>query len=84
MDETAYRSALADKLKSLACSGNAAYVVRGLIHARYGDPRIKETGSQAPGLVEAILNPHCPVSAALTEADQAALKKIAKEASGAP
>jgi hypothetical protein len=39
--------------------------------------------AKATGLVEAILKPDCPVSAALTEADKAALKKIAKEASGA-
>jgi uncharacterized protein YjbI with pentapeptide repeats len=86
VDKTQYRSALADQLKSLACSGDkyAAYVVRGLIHARYGDPRIKEAGDQAPGLLEAILKPDCPVSAALTEADKAALKEIAEWASGAP
>jgi uncharacterized protein YjbI with pentapeptide repeats len=76
--ETAYRSALADQLKSLACSGDesAPYIARGLI--AYG--RIKDTGAQAPGLVEAILKPDCPVSAALTEADKAALKKLAREA----
>jgi uncharacterized protein YjbI with pentapeptide repeats len=81
-DETAYRSALADQLKSLACSKdeNAPYIVRGLV--THG--RIKDTGARAPALVEAVLKPDCPVSAALTEADKAALKKIAKEASGAP
>jgi hypothetical protein len=81
VDETSYRSVLADQLKSLACSGdeNAPYIVRGLI----ANERIKDTGAQAPGLVEGILNPDCPVSAALTEADKAAPKKIAKEAGGA-
>jgi hypothetical protein len=81
VDETAYRSALADQLKSLACSGDeyAPYIVRGLI----ANDRIEDTGAEAPGLVEAILKPDCPVSAALTEADKAALIKIAKEASDA-
>jgi uncharacterized protein YjbI with pentapeptide repeats len=78
VDKTAYESALADQLKSLACSGNdsTSYIVRGLI----ANGRIKETGPQSPGLVEAILDPKCPVSAALTDADKAALKKLAEEA----
>jgi uncharacterized protein YjbI with pentapeptide repeats len=82
VDITAYGSALADELNCLACSRdeNALYVVRGLIR----NGRIWETGAQAPGLVEAILKPDCPVSATLTEADKAALKKVAKEAGGAP
>ena len=81
VNETKYRSALADQLESLACSGDkdALYIVRGLIENK----RIKDTGAQAPGLVEAILKPDCPVSAVLTDADKAALTKIAKEASGA-
>jgi uncharacterized protein YjbI with pentapeptide repeats len=80
--ETAYRSASADQLKSLACSGDkdALHIVRGLI----ANSRILVTGAQAPNLVKAILDPKCPVSAALTEADKAALKEIAEEASGAP
>jgi hypothetical protein len=82
VDETAYPKALAAQLKSLACSGerSAPYIVRGLIT----NGRIQATAAQAPGLAEAILKPDCPVSAALTDADKAALKKIAKEASGAP
>jgi uncharacterized protein YjbI with pentapeptide repeats len=80
-NETVYRKTLADQLKSLACSGdeNARYIVRGL----WVNGRIKDTGDLAPCLVEAILKPDCPVSAALTDFDKAALKKIAKEASGA-
>ncbi|MDQ6870236.1 MAG: pentapeptide repeat-containing protein, partial [Pseudomonadota bacterium] len=76
-----YKKALAGELKALACSGDAdaRYVVRGLV--THG--RIKETGAQADRLVEAILKPDCPVSVSLTEADKAALKGIAKEASGA-
>ena len=67
----------------LACSGDAdaIYVVRGILNQ--GRSVITDAGAQAPGLVEAILKPDCPVAAALTEADKAALKKIAKEASGA-
>ncbi len=80
--ETAYKKSLANQLKSLACSGDefAPYTVRGLVW----NDHIKDTGAQAPGLVEAILDPKCPVSADLTEDDKAALKGIAKEASGAP
>ena len=79
--KTAYKMSLADQLKTLACSvdEDALYIVRGLI----ANGRINDTRAKATGLVEAILKPDCPVSAALTEADKAALKKIAKEASGA-
>jgi uncharacterized protein YjbI with pentapeptide repeats len=80
VDRTAYRGALADQLKSLACSGDedALHILHGL--KRNG--RIEATGAEAPSLVEAILKPDCPVSAALTEADRAALKRIANEVSG--
>jgi uncharacterized protein YjbI with pentapeptide repeats len=79
VDETTYEKSFAAQLKSLACYGDedTLYVVRGLIRNRL----IELTHTQAPGLVEAILKPDCPVSA-LTEADKAALKRIAKEASG--
>jgi len=50
--------------------------VRGIID----NDRITDTGAQAPGLVEAILKPDCPVSATLTDADKMALKKLAKDA----
>jgi hypothetical protein len=62
VDETTYRSALANQLKSLACSGaeSAQHIVFGLI--AYG--RLRNKGAQTPGLVEAILKPDCPVSAA--------------------
>jgi hypothetical protein len=73
VDEATYEKSLAAQLKSLACSGeeDAIYIVRGLV-ANY---RIEATGARAPGLVEAILDPKCPVSAALTDFDKAALKK---------
>jgi uncharacterized protein YjbI with pentapeptide repeats len=79
--KTADKMSLADQLKTLACSvdEDAMYIVRGLI----ANGRIKDTRAKATRLVEAILKPDCPVSAALTEADKAALKEIAKEASGA-
>ncbi|MGH6847504.1 MAG: pentapeptide repeat-containing protein [Methylocella sp.] len=75
-----YKKALIGELKALACSGDgdAAYVVRGL--SAYG--RIKDTGGRAAELVDAILKPDCPVSAALTDADKAALGRHAKEARG--
>jgi uncharacterized protein YjbI with pentapeptide repeats len=78
VDETAYKKSLADQLQLLACSGdeNAPYVVRGLM----ANDRIKDTGAQAPGLVDAILKPDCPVSAVLTEQDKANLRALAKEA----
>jgi uncharacterized protein YjbI with pentapeptide repeats len=72
-------TSLAEQLKSLACSGeeDAIYIVRGLI----ANHRIHDTGTaRAPGLVKAILGKDCPVSADLTEADKAALNKLAKEA----
>ena len=79
--KTADKMSLADQLKTLSCSvdEDALYIVRGLI----ANGRINDTRAKATGLVEAILKPDCPVSAALTKADRAALKKIAKEASGA-
>ncbi len=79
--EAAYQKALADELNSLACSldEDAPYILRGLI----ANHRIEATEAKAAGLVDAILKPECPVSAALTEADKAALKKLAKVASGA-
>jgi uncharacterized protein YjbI with pentapeptide repeats len=75
--ETAYKNSLADQLKSLACSEDesASYIVPGLIHER-----IEETSAQAFALVEAILKPDCPVSAALTEADKALLIRLGNEA----
>jgi len=82
VEETAYRSALADQLESLACSNDEAalVIVRGLFQLNF--KRLEAIGTQAPGLIEAILYPkaaqNCPVSAALTEADRAAL--LAKEA----
>ena len=67
-------------MRSLVCQGNNALNdLRGFLYDGY----IKDTGAQAHDLVEAILSKHCPVSTALTDADKAALKRIAKEASGA-
>jgi uncharacterized protein YjbI with pentapeptide repeats len=78
LDPEKYKQTLFSELKALACSGDAdsLYVVRGLMI--YG--RIKDTGAEAPRLVDAILNPDCPVYATLTESDKAALKQLAKEA----
>jgi hypothetical protein len=78
VDETTYKKSLVARLKNLAYSGDESvpYIVRGLV----ANGRIKDTGALAPVLVEAILKPDCPVSAALTDADKAALNKLAKEA----
>jgi uncharacterized protein YjbI with pentapeptide repeats len=75
VDLQAYQIALADELKSLACSGdsNAAYALRGFI----ANDRIPDTGKQAARLVDDILKPDCPVSSELTEQDRATLKKLA-------
>ncbi|MDQ6867023.1 MAG: pentapeptide repeat-containing protein [Pseudomonadota bacterium] len=77
VNEAAYKASLADQLKSLACSedDDALHIVRGLVM----NGPIKNTGAQATGLVEAILKPDCPVSAALTEQDKADLRKLAEE-----
>ena len=77
-NEAAYQKALADDLKSLVCSGDesASYIVRGLVDTR----RISHAGPFAPGLIEDILAPGCPVSTSLTEQDKANLRKLAKEA----
>ena len=81
MAKTADLMSLADQLKTLACAvdEDALYIVRGLI----ANGRIKDTRAKATGLVKAILKTDCPVSAALTEADKAALNSIAEEAGGA-
>jgi Pentapeptide repeats (8 copies) len=85
VDETTYKKSLAAQLKSIACSGDesAPYIVRGLVT----NGRIKDTGAQAPGLVEAIVSPKvahdCPVSAALTEADKVARKSRPERPGGA-
>jgi uncharacterized protein YjbI with pentapeptide repeats len=81
VEQKSVAASLADQLETLACSvdEDALYIVRGLL----ANDRIKDARAKAPDLVEAILSKDCPVSAALTDADKAALTKIAKEASGA-
>jgi uncharacterized protein YjbI with pentapeptide repeats len=70
--------ALKENLQSLACSDDedALYIVRGLV----SNDRIKDTGIQAPALVDAILKTECPVFAYLTDADKAVLKTLKTEA----
>ncbi|HEY8006697.1 MAG TPA: pentapeptide repeat-containing protein [Methylocella sp.] len=77
LDPEKYKQALVTQLKALVCSGDAdaPYVVRGLT----AYDRIKDTGTEAPHLVEGILSPDCPVETALTEADKAALKQLARK-----
>jgi hypothetical protein len=50
------------------------YIVRGLVDTG----RISHAGLFAPGLIENILAPGCPVSTSLTEQDKAKLRKLAK------
>ncbi|HEX3497459.1 MAG TPA: hypothetical protein VHT02_09885 [Methylocella sp.] len=74
---------MADQLNGLVCSGDdsASYIVRGLTRAdSFGNRHVDDAGPFAAGLIESILAPDCPVSAALTEQDKADLKKLAKEA----
>lgn len=77
VDEAAYQEALVRELKKLACSGdeNARHIAR-----EGGRSRISDTGPLAPTLVDDILSPACPVSAALTDEDKVALRTIAKHA----
>lgn len=79
-----YKKALAEELWSLVCSGDddTIDIVRGFIRPETFSSWfiILNTGTQAPALIESILAPTCPVSAALTETDKAALRKLAKRA----
>jgi hypothetical protein len=65
-NEAEYQKALADDLERLVCSGDesASYVVHRLVDTG----RISHAGPFAPGLIDSILAPSCPVSAVLTEA----------------
>jgi uncharacterized protein YjbI with pentapeptide repeats len=84
VDQRTYEAALEAQLKGLVCSldENTAFIVRGLGQSfapellLFNRTRITATGTQAPALVEAILSPKCPVSAALTENDKMELRKI--------
>lgn len=71
------------RVDDVVCSGepDRIYVLRGFQRSQ----RIKETGRNAPALVGRITSPDCPVSAALTADDKAALHRLAEtlgEASG--
>jgi hypothetical protein len=85
-----HKKALAAELKALVCSGdaNAVYILLGRaetdLHKKTSSSesdtgvlqRIEETGTQSPALVDAILNPDCPVSSKLSEDDKARLRTI--------
>src|SRR3984893_17376760 len=66
------KESLANELKSLACSGreDARYIVRGLI----ANARIFDTGDSSQKLIDTIFCRQCPVSDALTEADEKQLE----------
>jgi uncharacterized protein YjbI with pentapeptide repeats len=71
-----YQKMWAARLIWLACvhDQNSRFMIRGF--ARNGG--IAATGPLATGVIEKILSPQCPVSAALTEQDKADLQRIAK------
>jgi uncharacterized protein YjbI with pentapeptide repeats len=81
--EAAYQEALDRELKNLVCSGDksAPYILRGLTSALPDEKssRVAAPGPFAPHLIKSILASDCPVSRLLTEADRAALTKLAKE-----
>jgi uncharacterized protein YjbI with pentapeptide repeats len=66
----AYEKALKEVLWSLVCSPDvdAIHILRGVTQ----NGRLIATRREAPALVDAIMSPRCPVSAALTEDDRAA------------
>jgi uncharacterized protein YjbI with pentapeptide repeats len=84
VNEAAYAKALAAKLKTLVCSGdaNAPYILHGLLVAGpFKEPlRLQATGSEAPGLIDIMMSKDCPVSASLTNDDKARLLRVRWEA----
>ncbi|HEX9169111.1 MAG TPA: pentapeptide repeat-containing protein [Roseiarcus sp.] len=80
VDDAAYSKALALSLKTIVCSGHidAINVLRGLLGApiAHSKSRLEATGPAAPELIDFITSKNCPVSAALTAADHAALLQI--------
>lgn len=78
VDKATYQKVMAEGLETLACGGGDfdREILRGLVRSK----RIVEAGPLARGLVEAVLAPGCPVSAALSEADKEALAKAADSA----
>jgi len=81
VDKETYRKVMADGLVHLACAGSDfdREVVLGLARGH----RIDEAGLLAPGIVESVLVPDCPVFSTLTEADKDALGEAAKIAGAA-
>ena len=57
--------------------------MRGVSH---GGPfsRLAATGPEAPGLIDFIMSPACPVSASLTDADKSRLLRIKQDATKKP
>ncbi len=84
VDWSAYEKARAEQLKSLICFGGqeAPVIVRRLIMNDHTHSLI-EDNAQSASLVETILGKDCPISAALTDWDKAALKNIQKSAAKA-
>jgi uncharacterized protein YjbI with pentapeptide repeats len=76
VNEATYRKVMADWLVHLACAGGDfdRDIVLGLARSH----RIDDAGPFAPGVVDSILVPACPVFATLGDADKEALGKAAK------
>jgi hypothetical protein len=74
VDHAVYEEALPRVLRGLVCTSdaNAIYILRGIIRS----DRLAETDREAPALVDDIMSPKCPVSAALTNDDKAKLLEI--------
>jgi hypothetical protein len=73
-DGAAYAKALATELQGLVCNNdaNAIHILRGVIE----NQRLRDTGREAPALVDFIMSKDCPVSAALPGDDKENLLAI--------
>jgi hypothetical protein len=86
VDDGTYKKAFAGVLGELVCGGDrdAVHILRELLR----NGRIKDAGTEAPALVERIvstdMSKDCPVSALLTDDDQAKLRAVAKAAAPPP
>jgi uncharacterized protein YjbI with pentapeptide repeats len=82
VDDAAYSKALATELQNLVCANdaNAIHILRGLSNEYFGPPRLAAAGREASALVDFIMSKDCPVSAALTDDDNASLLQLKQDA----
>jgi hypothetical protein len=77
LDEAEYAKSLTKELRSLVCdNANAIPILRGIVV--FG--RLAATGREAPALIDVIMSKDCPVSAALTDDDNASLLQLKQDA----